>query len=142
MLGEVLRAQGAQGTQGTTSAPTAAAAERASPRQSEAPAASAPPAQITEDDWQVMNARLEEHEQVKVASSSKYRLTISGIALFNVFDTSGQVDNLDAPSTAIAVAANGSGSLSASFRQSLLGLRGIGPRSSERVRARTCKWIS
>jgi len=126
MLGEVLRAQGAQGT---TSAPTAAAGERASaPANLQAPAASSPPAQITEDDWQVMNARLEEHEQVKVASSSKYRLTISGIALFNVFDTSGQVDNLDAPSTAIAVAANGSGSLSASFRQSLLGLRGVGPR--------------
>jgi hypothetical protein len=124
MLGEVLRAQGA------TSAPTAAAAgERVSaPANPQAPAASAPPAQITEDDWQVMNARLEEHEQVKVASSSKYRLTISGIALFNVFDTSGQVDNLDAPSTAVSVAANGSGSLSASFRQSLLGLRGIGPR--------------
>src|ERR1700733_13747482 len=126
MLGEVLRAQGAQGT---TSAPTAAAGERApAPANPQAPAASSPSAQITEDDWQVMNARLEEHEQVKVASSSKYRLTISGIALFNVFDTSGQVDNLDAPSTAIAVAANGSGSLSASFRQSLLGLRGIGPR--------------
>ncbi len=123
MLGEVLRAQG------TPSAPTAAAGERASaPANPQAPAASSPPAQISEDDWQVMNARLEEHEQVKVASSSKYRLTISGIALFNVFDTSGQVDNLDAPSTAIAVAANGSGSLSASFRQSLLGLRGIGPR--------------
>jgi len=129
MLGEVLRAQGAQGTQATTSAATAAAGERPSvPANPQAPAASAPPAQITEDDWQVMNARLEEHEQVKVASASKYRLTISGIALFNVFDTSGQVDNLDAPSTAIAVAANGSGSLSASFRQSLLGLRGIGPR--------------
>jgi len=122
MLGEVLRAQG-------TASVAAAAGERASaPSIPQAPAASSPPAQITQDDWEVMNARLEEHEQVKVASSSKYRLTISGIALFNVFDTSGQVDNLDAPSTAIAVTASGSGSLSASFRQSLLGLRGIGPR--------------
>ncbi len=123
MLAEVLRAQG------TTSVATAAPGEPVSaPANPQAATASSPPAQISEDDWQVMNARLQEHEQVKVASSSKYRLTISGIALFNVFDTSGQVDNLDAPSTAIAVAANGSGSLSASFRQSLLGLRGIGPR--------------
>ena len=128
MLGEVLRAQGAQGAPGTATAATAAG-ESASPAANpQAPAAGAPPAQISEDDWQVLNARVAEHEQVKVASASKYRLTISGIALFNVFDTSGQVDNLDAPSTAIAVAANGSGSLSASFRQSLLGLRGIGPR--------------
>ena len=139
MLGQVLRAQGAQGT---TSATAAAGEGTSAPANPQAPAATAPPAQISEDDWQVMNARLEEHEQVKVASSSKYRLTISGIALFNVFDTSGQVDNLDAPSTAIAVTANGSGSLSASFRQSLLG-RGASDRaSSERVRARTCKWIS
>ena len=103
MLGEVLRAQG------PASVAAAAAGEPASaPANPQAPAASSPLAQISEDDWQVMNARLEEHEQVKVASSSKYRLTISGIALFNVFDTSGQVDNLDAPSTAIAVTANGS----------------------------------
>jgi len=129
MLAEVLRAQGAQSTPGTMSAATLAGGDRVlSPADPQAPAASGPPAQISEDDWQVLNARVQEHEQVKVASASKYRLTISGIALFNVFDTSGQVDNLDAPSTAIAVAANGSGSLSASFRQSLLGLRGIGPR--------------
>ena len=122
MLAEVLQAQ---------AKPTAASAagERdLPPANAQTSAASGPPAQITQDDWQLLNARVEEHEQVKVASSSKYRLTISGIALFNVFDTSGQVDNLDAPGTAISVAGNGSGSLSASFRQSLLGLRGIGPR--------------
>lgn len=123
MLAEVLRSQGAPGAAN----PAAGGSDSASANP-QVPAASGPPAQISQDDWDVMNARLEEHEQVKVASASRYRLTISGIALFNVFDTSGQVDNLDAPSTAIPVAANGSGSLSASFRQSLLGLRGIGPR--------------
>ena len=122
MLAEVLRAQ-------PNPSVATAADERALPQDSPPPsAAGAPPAQITEDDWQVMNARLEEHEQVKVGSSSKYRLTLSGIALFNVFDTSRQVDNLDSPSAAISATANGSGSLSASFRQSLLGLRGLGPR--------------
>jgi hypothetical protein len=93
------------------------------------PDASEPPARITEDDWQVLNARVEEHEQVKVESSSKYRLKISGIALFNVFDTSGQLDNLDVPAMAVQPPPYAyTGSLGASFRQSILGLRGIGPR--------------
>jgi len=127
MLAEVLQAQGNR----SVATPVE---ERALPADNaEAPAAGEPlaqvkPAQISQDDWQVMNARLEEHEQVKVSSSSRYRLTLSGTALFNVFDTSGQVDNLDAPSTAVSASVNGSGSLSASFRQSLLGLRGLGPR--------------
>jgi hypothetical protein len=127
MLAAVLRAQ-------PNPSVVTAADERALPQDNPqtsaagAPSAQIKPAQITEDDWQVLNARLQEHEQVKVGSSSRYRLTLSGIALFNVFDTSGQVDNLDAPSTAISSAANSSGSLSASFRQSLLGLRGLGPR--------------
>ena len=120
MLAEVLRAQ----ANPSAAAAAAPASPQAAPQTS---ALSGPPASISQDDWQVLNAKVEEHEQVKVASSSKYRLTISGIALFNVFDTSGQVDNLDAPASAVS-SAYGSGSLSASFRQSLLGLRGIGPR--------------
>jgi hypothetical protein len=92
------------------------------------PGTNAPPAHIAEDDWQVLNARVEEHEQVKVESSSKYRLKISGIALFNAFDTSGQLDNLDAPTVAVQPPPYAyTGSLAASFRQSILGLRGIGP---------------
>jgi hypothetical protein len=86
------------------------------------------PARIAEDDWQILNARVEEHEQVKVESSSKYRLKLSGIVLFNIFDTSGQVDNLDVPAIAVQPSPYSfTGSVSASFRQSLLGLRGIGP---------------
>jgi hypothetical protein len=88
----------------------------------------APPARIAEDDWQVLNARVEEHEQVKVDSSSKFRLKLSGIVLFNVFDTSGQLDNLDAPTVAVQPPPYaGTGSVGASFRQSVVGLRGIGP---------------
>jgi hypothetical protein len=88
----------------------------------------APAAHIAEDDWQILNARVEEHEQVKVESASKYRLKLSGIALFNVFDTSGQVDNLDAPTVAVQQTYHTySGSIGASFRQSIVGLTGIGP---------------
>src|SRR5690242_6598037 len=87
-----------------------------------------PAAHISEDDWQVLNAKVEEHEQVKVESASKYRLRLSGIALFNVFDTAGQIDNLDAPTMAVQRTFQAySGSLGASFRQSILGLRGLGP---------------
>jgi hypothetical protein len=106
----------------TTASPSPAAAQASGQAQPEPPAA-----HITEDDWQILNARVEEHEQVKVESASKFRLKISGIALFNVFDTSGQVDNLDAPTVAVPSAYGYTGSLAASFRQSVLGLRGIGP---------------
>jgi hypothetical protein len=120
MLAEVLRTQANPRPANPSDERTADRAQLAKPE--------APPAHITEDDWQILNARVEEHEQVKVASASKYRLKLSGIALFNVFDTSGQLDNLDVPTVAIQAPPYAySGSVSASFRQSLLGLRGIGP---------------
>ena len=120
MLAQIVRSQGnpPAGTLGEERA-----ASRPEPSKIEAPAA-----HIAEDDWQILNARVEEYAQVKVESASKYRLKLSGIALFNVFDTSGQVDNLDAPTVAVQRASYGyTGSLGASFRQSILGLRGIGP---------------
>lgn len=121
MLAQVLRTQ-------ANVAPANPPGEHASAgTEAQNPGTNPPPAQITEDDWQVLNAKVEEHEQVKVESSSKYRLKISGIALFNVFDTSGQLDNLDAPARAVPPPPY-AGSLAASFRQSIVGLRGIGPR--------------
>ena len=85
-------------------------------------------AQITQDDWDMLNARVEEQRQTKVESSSKFRLKLSGIALFNAFTVQGQVDNLDFPSIAfpkfIGYPEGGTG---ASVRQSIIGLTGIGP---------------
>jgi len=119
MLSQILRTQ-------ANPSPSNPAGEQTSGRAG-VPNPEPAPAQITEDDWQILNARVEEHEQVKVQSSSKYRLTLSGIALLNAFDTSGQLDNLDVPSMAVQPLSYATGSLGASFRQSLLGLRGIGP---------------
>ena len=120
MLAQILRTQ-------ANPPPVKPAGEQASVgAEAQNPGTNAPPAQIAEDDWQVLNAKVEEHEQVKVESSTKYRLKISGIALFDVFDTSGQVDNLDVPARAVPPPPY-AGSLAASFRQSILGLRGIGP---------------
>src|SRR5438309_7046049 len=73
----------------------------AASEEAQTPVVAAPAAHIAEDDWEVLNARVQEHEQTKVESASKYRLKLSGIALFNVFDTVGQVDNLDVPSMAV-----------------------------------------
>src|SRR5580692_10619792 len=36
-------------------------------------------AQISQDDWDILNARVEEQQQTKVESGSKYRLKLSGI---------------------------------------------------------------
>jgi hypothetical protein len=121
MLSEVLRAQ-------ANSRPANALPDENAAVRTEPPRSEAAPANITEDDWQILNAKIEEHEQVKIESASKYRLKLSGIALFNVFDTSGHLDNLDVPALAVPPPPYVyTGSLSASFRQSLLGLRGIGP---------------
>ncbi|PYK86318.1 MAG: hypothetical protein DMF47_06960 [Verrucomicrobia bacterium] len=85
-------------------------------------------ARITEDDWQIAKARLEELQQDKVESSSKYRLKLSGIALFNAFGETGHVDNLDVPTVAVPPSSgDASGSLGASLRQSIIGLAGVGP---------------
>jgi hypothetical protein len=85
-------------------------------------------ARIRNDDWQIAKARLEELQQDKVESSSKYRLKLSGIALFNAFGETGHVDNLDAPSVAVPQSPGASsGSLGVSLRQSIVGLAGVGP---------------
>ncbi len=86
------------------------------------------PAQISQDDWDILNARVDEQRQTKVESASRYRLKLSGIALFNAFAGYGQVDNADVPSIAVPKFAGYSdGNVGASVRQSIIGLTGIGP---------------
>lgn len=85
-------------------------------------------AQISQDDWDMLNARVTEQRQTKVESGSKFRLKLSGLALFNAFSTAGAVDNIDVPSLAVPrVAGSSAGALGASLRQSILGLTGYGP---------------
>ena len=125
MLGEVLKrmdsapvAVGGQGNNPSVGAAgTVASASEA-----------APAAQISQDDWDLLNARVEEQRQTKVESGSKFRLRLSGLALFNLFDTAGNVDNVDVPSIALPKFAGfPSGGVGASVRQSIVGLTGIGP---------------
>lgn len=91
-------------------------------------AQSAPPAQISEDDWQILKAEVHQQAQEKVESGSKYRVKLWGMALFNAFDVNGRVDDLDVPTLALARSAGSSpGSLGASLRQSIFGITGTGP---------------
>jgi len=86
------------------------------------------PAQISQDDWDILNARVDEQRQTKVESASKFRLRLSGMALFNAFGNFGRVDNADLPSSSIPqVSGDSAGSAGASVRQSIIGLTGIGP---------------
>ena len=81
-----------------------------------------------EEDIQLLSARLEEHNQTKVESASKYRVRLSGIALLNAFSDRGIVDNLDFPSLAFPRGRlDSSGTVGASVRQSQLGLEVFGP---------------
>lgn len=92
-----------------------------------APASQAP-AKITEDEWQLLNEKVEEHEQTKVGSASKFRLKLSGLMLLNVFGNDGFVDEIDLPRLAYPRPAGASdGTFGASLRQSIVALTGYGP---------------
>lgn len=80
------------------------------------------------DEWQMLTAKVEEHQQIKVESASKFRLKLSGMVLFNAFSTAGSVDNIDVPEFAVHRPIGAPhGSSGASFRQSIIGLTGLGP---------------
>ena len=80
------------------------------------------------EDQQLTNAKLEDLYQTKVASASKYRVRLSGMALLNVFSDKGVVDNMDFPSLAAAGRPiNSAGSFGGTLRQSMLGFEVFGP---------------
>src|SRR6266852_328255 len=84
--------------------------------------------QKLEEEQQLSNARLEEQNQTKVESASKYRVRLSGAAILNLISNTGLVDNLDFPSLVPADRpSDPKGSFGASLRQSLLGLEVFGP---------------
>jgi hypothetical protein len=81
------------------------------------------------DDWQMLKAEVEEHQQVKVESASKFRLKLSGIVLFNAFSTAGSVDDFNVPEFALPRPPGAPhGTAGATLRQSIIGLTGIGPK--------------
>jgi hypothetical protein len=72
---------------GTASAPTVATAPPPAPAD-------------TAEKVDILQAEVKTHEQIKVESASKYPVHVTGLVLFNTFVDSGNVDNIDLPTTA------------------------------------------
>ncbi len=93
---------------------------------------------MTGDDLGLLRAKVEEQEQTKVESGSKYRVKLSGLILLNAFSTRGAVDVPDLPNRAFP--SYETGNFGATMRQSIVGLQVIGPtiangRTSAKVNA-------
>lgn len=83
---------------------------------------------MLEETQQLLDSKLATQYQTKVESASKYRVRLSGLALFNLSNTRGSVDNIDAPQLARPdTALDSAGSIAATIRQSLLGVEVFGP---------------
>lgn len=88
--------------------------------------AESPPAPAADE--QLIAAKVDDQEQTKVSSGSRYHLQLSGIALLNVFSNRGVVDNLDLPAMALRRSRSDSaGSFGASARQTQFTLHASGP---------------
>jgi hypothetical protein len=78
---------------------------------------------------QALEAEVKLHEQTKIESGSKYPIRLTGLILFNSFINRGAVDELDLPEAALSQSNEVmNGSTGASFRQTILGIEGFGPK--------------
>jgi peptidoglycan hydrolase CwlO-like protein len=81
-----------------------------------------------EEAQQLLSSEVSDQDQSKVESGSKYRVRLSGLALFNAFTTRGATDNFDLPDYATARDPGmPNASTGATLRQSILGLDVFGP---------------
>jgi len=81
-----------------------------------------------EENQQLADSKIAEQSQTKVESGSKYRVRLSGMILFNMFENRGTVDNADFPQLAEPSALlSSSGSFGAALRQSQIGIQAFGP---------------
>ena len=86
------------------------------------------PSPSLQEQLDLLNGKINDQYQTKVESGSKYRVRLSGIALFNAFDNRGSVDNIDSPHlVTLGTPGEPQKSLGATVRQSLLGLEAFGP---------------
>jgi hypothetical protein len=81
-----------------------------------------------EEEQQLLSGKVNEQHQTKVESASKYRIRLTGIALFNLFSNQGSVDNMDVPELAYHQSGLASGgSFGGTLRQSIFGFEVFGP---------------
>jgi hypothetical protein len=76
----------------------------------------------------LLAAKVDDQEQTKVESASKYHVRLSGIALVDLFSTNGAVDDVELPTAALPQPPGDvAGSFGAGVRQSRIGLEVFGP---------------
>lgn len=81
-----------------------------------------------EEQQDILQNEVKDQNQEKVESASKYRVRLSGIALFNAFMNRGNADNLDVPQVAEAPGGlTSNAQFGATVRQSEIGLEAFGP---------------
>lgn len=82
-----------------------------------------------QEESQVQQSEIRQHDQTKVETVSKYPVKINGLVLFNTFLNDGGVDSIDLPTISVPVM-NGqpSGSVGATLRQTIFGLNARGPK--------------
>jgi len=81
-----------------------------------------------EEQQEVLQAEIKQHDQMKVETESKYKLRVTGLVLFNAFSNAGVVDDAQLPAYARArVAGSSYGSSGATLSQTVLGLNAAGP---------------
>jgi hypothetical protein len=111
----------------TTPAPAATPAPTAPP----VAAGTAPSPSSTADikeQLAMIQSQVEQHDQIKVESASKYPVRLTGLILFNAFSNHSGVDNFDQPAFAIPQAYDTpSQTFGASLRQTILGIQANGP---------------
>jgi len=107
-------------TQASTAAPAPAAEGAASPAGDRI--------SKVEEDQQLLHSEVDTLAQTKVESGSRYRVKLSGTALFTAFSTRGELANYDVPAYAEPrPPGEGNSVLGATLRQSILGLDLYGP---------------
>jgi len=85
--------------------------------------------EATQEHEDMLAAQIEEQNQTKVESGSRYKVKLSGLVLMNTYSNRGAVDNTDVPGLALPRApGQTNGDFGATLRQTLLGLEVTGPK--------------
>jgi hypothetical protein len=83
---------------------------------------------MLEDQYSLLNGKVNEQYQTKVESASRYRIRLSGIVLMNLFSNQGAVDSADIPGKALPREHGyGDASFGGTIRQSQLAFDVFGP---------------
>jgi hypothetical protein len=135
---DLVKAQGTPASSGPINSYSAPLAKESTAQTAPSSIVPRPPSQKIEDrindlqeGQEVIQGKIDDLYQTKVESGSKYRLRLSGIALLNLFENRGTVDNLDFPGVAESEAANqpnaSAGAFGGTLRQSQIRLQAFGP---------------